>query len=381
MLALDLGDPYTFLRSAISPPEDVAVTNALLFLESLSAVVVNNFDTTRNLAGKDITVDLESEITPLGYHLAALPINPRIGKLILYGVQLHCIDPILTIASAVSVKSVFVSPFGDKENADEAKLRYLDGNSDLLTFANAVSTWKSLYGKDGTSRKKVGAGFDSAMSENEYCRKNYLNLHSLKMIDQMRGQFLSLLKDIGFMPGAVNLDNVARCAQNVNGGHVGLIKSAICAGLSPNILLAGGLRDKNAGKRLSEISLQSRIAGNMKVHPSSVMSDAKYLDSPYLVYLEAMKTTQVYVRDVTTVPPLVLALFSGRSKVNTLNGAVTVDGWLQFRTPSLRVAQCLLRVRDALEDAFMQKVLDPSSETTTEWEAVLKCIHTAVSAN
>ena len=381
MLALDLGDPYTFLRSAITPPEDVAVTNALLFLESLSAVVVNNFDTTRNIAGKDITVDLESEITPLGYHLAALPINPRIGKLILYGVQLQCIDPILTIASAVSVKSVFVSPFGDKDNADEAKLRFLEGNSDLLTFANAVSTWKAQYGPGGASRKKLGAGFDSAPSENEYCRSNYLNLNSLKMIDQMRAQFLSLLKDIGFMPSTVNLENVARCPQNSNGTHLGLIKSAICAGLSPNILLAGGLKDKNAGKRLSELSLQSRISGSMKVHPSSVMSDAKYLDSEYLVYLEAIKTTQVYVRDVTTIPPLVLALFSGRSKVNNFNGAVTVDGWLQFRTPSLRVAQCLVRVRDALEDAFMQKVLDPSSETTAEWDAVLKCIRTAVTVN
>lgn len=367
-----------FLRGAISPPEDVAITNALLFLESLSAIVVNNFDTTRNVPGKDITCDLESEITPLGYHLAALPINPRIGKLILYGVLLQCIDPILTIASAMSVKSVFASPFGEKDLADEAKLRFLEGNSDLLTCERAVSVWKNQYGSNQSGGK--GRGDPSKPNEYDYCRSNFLNVNSLRLVDQMRSQFLSLLKDIGFMPATANLENLSRCPQNANGQHLGLVKSAICAGLSPNILQIPGLSGKNQGKTLMEIALQSRSSGTMKIHPSSVMSGAKYFDSGYLVYLEAMKTTQVYVRDVTTIPPLVLALFSGRSKVNSASGAVIVDGWLQFRTPNLKVCECILRVRDAMEDAFMQKVMDPSSETTAEWIQVLKGIQGAVSS-
>ena len=403
---MDFGDPYVFLRSAISPPEDVAVTNALLFLESLSAVVVNNLDTTRNTSGKDISFDLDSEITPLGYHLAALPINPRIGKLMLYGVILECIDPILTIASTLSSNSVFVSPFSERDAADEAKLRFLDGNSDLLTFLNAINSWKSLYSSGNSSKNDnsrnnnrnnstgpaaVGSNATQAaptptlapsrpaLSEMEYCRANFLNVNSMRMIDQMRSQFLNLLKDIGFMPPSVTLENISRSAQNSNGTNVGLIKCAICAGLSPNILQVPGLSSRNLGKKLAEIPLQSRIAGLMRVHPSSVMSEAKYLDSNYLVYLEAIRTSQVYVRDITTIPPLVLALFSGRSKVHRLTGAVTVDGWIHFRTPSLKVSQCILQVRDAMDDAFMQKVLDPSSETSAEWRKILKCIRGAVS--
>jgi hypothetical protein len=219
------------------------------------------------------------------------------------------------------------------------------------------------------------------MSEAEYCRVNFLSLSTLRMIDQMRQQFLSLLQDIGFMPPGVSLDNISRCVQNSNGTHLGFMKSAICAGLSPNILVVPGLVARNmGGKRLSEVSLQSRMSGSMKVHPSSVMSSSKYLDSNYLVYLEALKTSQVYVRDITTVQPLVLALFSGRSKVHKLSGAVTVDGWLQFRTPSASTALCLLKVRDAMDDAFMQKVLDPASDTSAEWRAVLKCIRSAITA-
>jgi HrpA-like RNA helicase len=375
ILALDLGNPYHFLRSAISPPDDVAITNGVLFLESLSAVVVNNFDTSLNVEGKDISIDLDCEITPLGYHLAALPINPRIGKLILYGVLLHCIDPILTIAGTESVKSVFTAPFGAKELADEAKLRFLEGNSDLLTSSNAFSTWKTTY--DGG--RKGGAGRDGP-SEGDFCRANFLSFNSLRLVDQMRQQFLGLLKDIGFMPADVTLANIAQCPQNSYGRHIGLLKCAICAGLSPNILLASDLNGKNAGKKLAEIALQSRSQGTMKVHPSSVMSEAKCLDSPYIVYLEAMRTSQVYVRDVTTIPGLVLTMFSGRSKVNPYNGAVVVDGWLRFRTPNLRTASCIARIRDGMEDAFMQKVLEPASETSAKWMTVLRCIERIVSA-
>ena len=43
-------------------------------------------------------------LTQLGRHLAALPLPPRVGKLILYGVLFRCLDPVLTIACAMSYR-------------------------------------------------------------------------------------------------------------------------------------------------------------------------------------------------------------------------------------------------------------------------------------
>lgn len=40
-------------------------------------------------------------LTPLGYHLAHLPMDARVGKLLLVGAFLQCLDPILTIAAAL----------------------------------------------------------------------------------------------------------------------------------------------------------------------------------------------------------------------------------------------------------------------------------------
>ena len=44
------------------------------------------------------------ELTLLGRHLAALPLPPRVGKLLLYGVLFRCLDPVLTVACAMAYR-------------------------------------------------------------------------------------------------------------------------------------------------------------------------------------------------------------------------------------------------------------------------------------
>lgn len=51
----------------------------------------------------------DEKLTPLGYHLASLPVDVRIGKLMLFGAIFRCLDPALTIAASLAFKSPFVS--------------------------------------------------------------------------------------------------------------------------------------------------------------------------------------------------------------------------------------------------------------------------------
>lgn len=50
----------------------------------------------------------EEKLTPLGYHLACLPVDVRIGKLMLFGAIFRCLDAALTIAASLAFKSPFV---------------------------------------------------------------------------------------------------------------------------------------------------------------------------------------------------------------------------------------------------------------------------------
>lgn len=62
-------------------------------------------------------LDAHEGLTPLGYHLAALPVNPRIGKMILFGAIFSCLDPVLAVASVLGFKDPFVFPLVSKLSA------------------------------------------------------------------------------------------------------------------------------------------------------------------------------------------------------------------------------------------------------------------------
>ena len=127
-----------------------------------------------------------STLTPLGYHLANLPVGAKLGKLLLYGCLFRCIEPILTIAAAMSCKNPFVSNVTTRKEAKLQKLQFLQGSSDLLTIARAYEAWSSVPKSDHRQRRDL-------------CRDYFLSETSLRMISEMRKQFRKQLKDIGFL--------------------------------------------------------------------------------------------------------------------------------------------------------------------------------------
>lgn len=82
-------------------------------------------------------LDKDINLTPLGHHLATLPVDVKVGKLMLYGAIFGCVDSALTIAACLSHKSPFTSPFGKKDKVDAKKKEFSHGYSDQLTTLNA----------------------------------------------------------------------------------------------------------------------------------------------------------------------------------------------------------------------------------------------------
>lgn len=77
-------------------------------------------------------LDHAENLTALGFHLARLPVEPHIGKLILFGALLGCLDPILTIAASLSFKDPFFIPLvGPRSESSKQTLV----NSFLLRFS------------------------------------------------------------------------------------------------------------------------------------------------------------------------------------------------------------------------------------------------------
>lgn len=55
-------------------------------------------------------LDREENLSPLGFHLARLPVDPLTGRMLLMGAIFSCIAPVLTVAASLSFKNPFVIP-------------------------------------------------------------------------------------------------------------------------------------------------------------------------------------------------------------------------------------------------------------------------------
>ncbi len=112
MKALGLGEVEDF--PFLDPPEPRAVTEGYRVLQELGAL------------------DDEKKLTPLGRRLAQFPVDPRIARMILAGVEEGCLAEVLVLAAALNIQDPRERPRGQEQKADERQRRFRDERSDFL---------------------------------------------------------------------------------------------------------------------------------------------------------------------------------------------------------------------------------------------------------
>lgn len=329
-----------FLSKALEPPKVESVETAVAALKQLGAL------------------DERENLTPLGQHLATLPVDVRVGKMLLYGSMLGCLDPVLTIAAVLSGRSPFVAPLDKRDEADLAKKLFAEDQSDHLTILNAYNGWQEA--------KQAGRS-----SEFTFTRENFLSWRALEGIADLRTQFTQLLNESGFLAsngkkkrdgaryrgrqrGALLKTDPEWIKANRNADNKRLLKSILVAGLYPNLIkVEPGFR-ADAPPRLTFLAENGRIE-KIQIHPSSVNFEAKKFITKWLVYHERVQTTAIYVRDCTAVTPYQLLLFGGKIEVQHAQGTISIDRWATFQAPA-KVGVLLKEIRNQLDRVLATKI-------------------------
>ena len=93
-------------------------------------------------------MDPWEDLTELGYHLADLPVEPHLGKMVLCGVVLKCLDPILTIACTLAHRDPFVLPgqASQKRAAMLCRKRFTAG-----TFSDHMALLRAFQVREGNT--------------------------------------------------------------------------------------------------------------------------------------------------------------------------------------------------------------------------------------
>ncbi|KAM8737457.1 ATP-dependent RNA helicase TDRD9 isoform 2-T2 [Acanthopagrus schlegelii] len=136
---LDMGDPYSVLYTALSPPHLGNIARTVLQLKEMGALSTKS-------DGKDQNND--GELTFLGRVLAHLPVDIYLGKLIVLGHTFGCLDECLIIAASQSLKSFFAIPSMQQLAGHRSKLAFTCGTpSDSIAFLNAFKAWHKRKGQ------------------------------------------------------------------------------------------------------------------------------------------------------------------------------------------------------------------------------------------
>mmetsp|Transcript_6160 Transcript_6160/g.15693 ORF Transcript_6160/g.15693 Transcript_6160/m.15693 type:complete len:229 (-) Transcript_6160:346-1032(-) len=123
---------------ALILPESRSVANALELLTTIGAL------------------DRNEDFTPLGHHLAALPVDPRVGKMIITAAALGCLSPALTIAAGMAYKDPFVLHIDKKQVADHVRRQLAGGTcSDHIALVRAFEGWERARREGGAGRGRT----------------------------------------------------------------------------------------------------------------------------------------------------------------------------------------------------------------------------------
>ncbi len=252
MKALRLGEVEDF--PFVEPPDSRMIRDGYQALLELGAV------------------DERHRLTEIGRRLAALPVDPRIGRMILAAKEENSLTEVLIIASALSVQDPRERPLDAQQKADEAHKPFADERSDFLSF---LKLWEAFHEQaKHLSQNKL----------RKYCQEHYLSYVRMRDWHDIHQQLHSLVTDMGLRPNQIPAEYDA-------------IHRALLTGVLGNIAFRSEEREYTGARNVK-----------LSVFPGSVL----FKKTPkWIVAAELVETARLYARTVAGIEPVWIERLAG----------------------------------------------------------------------
>jgi ATP-dependent helicase HrpA len=253
MKALGLGEIERF--PFLDPPPKRAVDEGYRVLEEIGAL------------------DAGGGLTAVGDKLARLPVDPRIGRMILGGEQEGALREVLVIAAALGLQDPRERPLAAQKQADEAHRRFRDEASD---FAGLLKIWRFFTEAQGQR---------SQGQLRKLCREQFLSYVRMREWIDVHQQLSRIVREMGFVPNEVPAGD-----------------EAVHKALLPGLLSRVGIW--NAEQRVYAGARQTRFL----LHPSSGLAKKP---PAWIVAAELVETSQLFARTAARIDPAWLEAAGG----------------------------------------------------------------------
>jgi len=260
MAAIGLGDVPKF--PFIDPPDARNIADGLTLLAELNAFK-------------------NGRITDLGRKLARLPVDPRIGRMILAADQNGCTREVLIIAAALSIQDPRERPVDAQQAADDKHRRFADPDSDFVAYLNL---WDYLAERQ---RELSSSAF------RRMCRADFLNYLRVREWQDLQGQLQRLAGDLGM--------SVSSSSAERTGLHVSLL-AGLLSQVGMKVLGSEPLQPAASapkGRRPRAEYLGARNA-KFAIFPGSALTRKP---PDWIVAAELVETSRLWARTVARIEP------------------------------------------------------------------------------
>ncbi|CAB3258411.1 unnamed protein product [Arctia plantaginis] len=336
---LRLGSIGHFLSKAPEPPPLDAVIEAEALLRELGCL------------------DAEDALTPLGSILAKLPIEPRLGKMMVLGFVLGVGDALTTMAANSTTFPEIFALEGRRRLSLHQRALAGDRASDHIAMLNAFQMWEREHSK----------GEDAEL---QWCEWKGIQQTTMRVTYEAKYQLTNILTTaIGF-PEECCVPQ--RWVPTGEDPMLDLVVALMCYGLYPNVCL-------HQGKR-KVLTTEGKPALFHKTSVNSSNQEQRF-PSPLFVFGEKLRTRAISCKQTTMVAPLHLLLFGCR-KVEWVENVVRLDKWLNFEM-SPRAAALVLALRPAVQALVERAAAQPDTalDYSPAEQKVINCVKALCAMN
>ncbi|MGZ6884334.1 MAG: ATP-dependent RNA helicase HrpA, partial [Nocardioidaceae bacterium] len=269
MTALGLGDLARF--PFVDPPDQRNVKAGVQLLEELGALV-----STSSTNGSADGARRGNRLTAVGRRLVALPVDPRLARMVLEADRLGCLREVLVVTAALSLQDPRERPAEQRPQADQKHARFKDESSDFLTLLNL---WAYV-------RKQQRELSSSAFRR--MCKAEYLNYLRIREWQELEAQLRQVCKQLDLQvpkqPASTgSSDGAAEWDADV-------IHQALLSGLLSHIGLRDPERRDYLGARNARFSIFP-ASGLFRKQPQLVMA------------AELVETSKLWARTNAAIKP------------------------------------------------------------------------------
>ncbi len=220
-------------------------------------------------------VDDSRVLTPLGRELARLPLDPRVGRIVLAARDLGCLPEALVIASALAVPDPRERPLERQQAADQAHLKFRDDRSDFLSLVALWEFFSDAVGQKLSHRRLVDA-----------CRAQFVSWLRLREWRDVHQQLVAALEEAGWKWQR-------QLPQTIDAARYATLHKAVLAGLLGNIGVKADAEDYYLGARGVKFHL----------HPGSGLARKSGGSGKWLLAAELTETSRLFARCAARIEP------------------------------------------------------------------------------